>query len=1027
MAYNAASHNPSGFPTLSSTCPTGANFISAAGERTGPVSEPPPNVPTDIASDIIQSAQKDPLRQHIGEPKMKTEKELEKERKKAEKLKKFSEKHAKQNQAPTKVASRTKDKKAKEEAKIPEYVDETKPGEKKKLGDIEDAHHKAYHPKVVESGWYAWWEKQGFFKPQFTSDGKIKEEGYFSIAIPPPNITGTLHMGHALTNALQDTMIRWNRMHGKTTLWLPGCDHAGIATQTVVENILWRREQKTRHDIGREKLTERIWKWKGEYHDKINSSHRKQGASLDWTREAYTMDKNLSAAVTETFVKLHEEGLIYRANRLVNWCVKLQTSISNLEVDNIDLDGRKLLDVPGYERKVEFGVIHHFKYPIDGSEETIEVATTRLETILGDTGIAVNPKDERYKHLVGKNAKHPFLDRLLPIFADEYVDMEFGTGAVKITPAHDPNDFELGKRHKLEFINIMNDDGTFNHTTGEFQGMKRFDARYEVNKQLKAKNLYVKSEDNKMTVPICNRSKDIVEPILKPQWWMKMKGLADAALKVVKNKEIIIRPDFARDDYIRWMENVQDWCLSRQLWWGHQAPAYFINIEGEPSDDANGDRWVTGRTEADAEEKAKAKFPGKAFTLTRDPDVLDTWFSSGLWPFSTLGWPNKTPDFDRLFPTSILETGWDILFFWVARMIMLSLKLTGKVPFKEVYCHSLIRDSEGRKMSKSLGNVIDPLDIINGIPLQALHDKLKLGNLDPKEIDRATAFQKKTFPNGIPECGVDGLRFALLNYSSGGKSINCDVTVLYAYRRFCNKIYQATKFVLKSLPEGYNPPATITLTGKESRGERWILHKFNNTTRELNHALKERKFHSATTTAYQYFTGQLCDVYIEYAKVLLLDCPPHIDKDSVITTLYNALEGGLRLLHPIMPFITEELWQRLPRRGHATNNDSIMNAAYPVYNPSLDNLEAEEAFDAIPTVLSAIRSYKQVSGEKSISGVSVVIPAGKPYDTCTEEVELIQSLLGTPVLKIETRAGPALKDGSNHLTDPSLVEVSALK
>lgn len=716
---------------------------------------------------------------------------VEKDRKKAEKAKKFAEKKAKTTEPPSASASsKSKEKKSKHETAkeepLPEYVEETPHGEKKSkyeelsmnegpfltwhpvLKPLDDPFVKAYIPKVVESAWYAWWEKQGYFEPEFGPDNRVKKAGYFVISEPPPNVTGALHMGHALPNALQDALIRWNRMRGLTTLWLPGCDHAGISTQSVVENMLWRRQKKTRYDLGRPKFVETIWDWKEEYHTKINSVLRRMGGSFDWTREAFTMDENLSAAVTETFVQLHEEGIIYRANRLVNWCVKLNTALSNLEVDNKELTGRTLLDVPGYERKVEFGVLTHFQYEMDGSGEKIQVATTRPETMLGDTGIAVNPKDERYKHLIGKNAKHPFVDRLLPIFADEYVDIEFGTGAVKITPAHDHNDFALGQRHGLDFVNIFNDNGTMNHNTGEFEGTKRFDARYKVVDALKSKGLYVKWEDNAMKVPLCAKSKDVIEPLMKPQWWMKMKGLADAAIKAVKDGEIVIRPESAEKSYFRWLEGINDWCLSRQLWWGHQAPAYFVEIKGQKGDDSDGELWVTGRTHEAAEKKAKAKFPGKELTLRRDEDVLDTWFSSGLWPFSTLGWPKKTHDMETLYPTSVLETGWDILFFWVARMIMLGIKMTGQVPFREVYCHSLVRDSEGRKMSKSLGNVIDPLDVMEGIELSALHEKLLVGNLDPKELATATRFQKNSFPDGIPECGADALRFSLVSYTTGG-------------------------------------------------------------------------------------------------------------------------------------------------------------------------------------------------------------------------------------------------------------------
>ena len=454
-------------------------------------------------------------------------------------------------------------------------------------------------------------------------------------------------------------------MLGKTTLWIPGCDHAGIATQAVLEKLLWRREKKTKHDIGRESFVERAWEWKEEYHAKINNATRRMGGSVDWSREAFTMDKNLSAAVVETFVRLHEEGLIYRAQKLVNWCTTLNTALSNLEVDNKELEGRTLLTIPGYERKIEFGVLTYFKYPIDGSDDFVEVATTRPETMLGDSGIAVNPKDSRMTHLVGKKARHPFVDRLIPIFADDYVDIEFGTGAVKITPAHDPNDFTLGQKNSLDFINILNDDGTLNQNAGnDFKGMKRFDARYEVIKRLKDKGLYVKAEDNPMKVPMCSRSKDVIEPLIKPQWWMRMQPLADAAAKAVADGEIKIRPEIAEKSFYRWMENVQDWCLSRQLWWGHRAPGYFIELAGELGDDSDNQRWVTGKTQEAAEEKARKRFPGKEIKLTRDPDVLDTWFSSALWPFSTLGWPNETLDMDRFFPQSMLETGNDILFFW---------------------------------------------------------------------------------------------------------------------------------------------------------------------------------------------------------------------------------------------------------------------------------------------------------------------------------------------------------------------------
>ena len=714
----------------------------------------------------------------------------------------------------------------------------------------------------MESAWYDWWEKEKFFEPKFGPDGKVMEKGYFVIPEPPPNVTGALHCGHALATALQDALIRWNRMRGLTTLWVPGCDHAGISTQSVVEKMLWRREKKTRYDLGRPKFTERVWDWKEEYHLKINNVLKRMGGSFDWSREAFTMDSNLSAAVTETFVHLHEEGYIYRSNRLVNWCVKLNTALSNLEVDNKDLDGRTLLDVPGYDRKVEFGVLVHFKYPVDGSEDTIEVATTRPETMLGDSGVAVHPEDKRYKHFIGKKVRHPFVDRLLPIFGDDYVDPEFGTGAVKITPAHDPNDFNLGTKHKLDFINIMNDDGTMNHNAGLFEGQRRFDVRYSVVDELTKRGLFVKKENNPMKVPLCNKTKDVIEPIMKPQWWMKMCELADNAIKVVQDGEIKIRPESAEKNYFRWLENINDWCLSRQLWWGHQAPAYFIELEEGGSDSTKDEFWVAGRTEEEAKEKASKKYPNRKYSLKRDPDVLDTWFSSAMWPFSTLGWPKKTHDLENLYPTSVLETGWDILFFWVARMIMFGLKLTGQVPFREVYCHSLIRDSEGRKMSKSLGNVIDPVDIMQGISLKDLNEKLLMGNLDPKELKTATRYQQTSFPQGIPECGADALRFSLVQYTTGGGDIAFDIKVMQGYRRFCNKVYQATKYVLGKIEKDFVPEPNARKTGRESLAERWILHKFTIAARDINQALADREFSKSTQIAYQYFYENLCDVYI---------------------------------------------------------------------------------------------------------------------------------------------------------------------
>jgi valyl-tRNA synthetase len=844
MALNASSHN-------------------ITGEKTGPTSAPPPAPSADVKKDLLDAAGADGTGQSAPgqenekgvEKKEKSAKELEKERKKAEKDAKFKAKKAaaKDGEGAVKEggAPKEKKKKGKEEEQLPEFVEETPKGEKKRMQSLDGPFTKAYIPKVVESAWYDWWDKEGFFKPDMPG-GNVKSAGHFVIPVPPPNVTGKLHCGHALATSLQDVLIRWHRMRGFTTLYLPGCDHAGIATQSVVEKMLARREGKTRHDLGRQKFIERTMEWKTEYHQHLINTLKRMGGSFDWTREAFTMDENLSKAVTESFVKMHEDGLIYRSNRLVNWCVQLNTALSALEVDNKELTGRTLMSVPGYERKVEFGVLTHFKYQIDGTDQFIEVATTRVETMLGDSGIAVHPKDDRYKDVVGKSVRHPFIDRLMPIVADEYVDPEFGTGAVKLTPAHDPNDFNLGKKHNLEFINILNDNGTLNENAGSFQGQKRFDVRYSIVTALEEKGLFVKKEDNPMKVPICSRSGDVIEPIMKPQWWMRMEGLAKPAIEVVEKGELKIHPANSEKIYKHWMNNIQDWCLSRQLWWGHQIPAYFVKFEDSEGNKGDDEQWVTGRTEEEAQKKAEQKFSGKKFTLERDEDVLDTWFSSGLWPFSTLGWPEKTLDMEKLFPTSVLETGWDILFFWVARMIMMSLHLTGKVPFTEVYCHSLIRDSEGRKMSKSLGNVIDPVDIMDGITLEKLHDQLRSGNLDQKELKTAEKYQKTSFPQGIPECGADALRMALVGYTTGGGDISFDVSVIHGYRRFCNKIYQATKYVLGRLGD-FTPRAKVEKSGKESLPERWILHKLTTSAKKINQHLDQREFSLATQIAYKYF------------------------------------------------------------------------------------------------------------------------------------------------------------------------------
>ncbi|ODV65063.1 hypothetical protein HYPBUDRAFT_114062 [Hyphopichia burtonii NRRL Y-1933] len=912
--------------------------------------------PSEPAPNQAQAPAPAPAQAGEAPVKEKSAKELEKERKKAEKLAKFNAKKAKQQADSKKPSEPKKPKKEKKPAEpIPEFKDETKQGDKKILVSLEDAAFKAYNPSNVESSWYNWWDKSGFFEPELTKDGEIKPQGSFSIPAPPPNVTGALHIGHALTVSLQDTLIRYNRMKGKTTLFLPGFDHAGIATQSVVEKQVWSKEGKTRHDYGREKFVEKVWEWKEEYHAKIKNQFKKLGASYDWSREAFTLNPDLSEAVTEAFVRLHEDGTIYRASRLVNWSTKLNTAISNLEVDNKTIAGRTLLAVPNYESKIEFGVLTSFSYEVDGLDEKLTVATTRPETLFGDTGVAVHPNDPRYKHLHGKFVKHPFLDRKIPIICDdEAVDMEFGTGAVKITPAHDTNDYNTGKRNNLEFINILTDDGYLNENCGEWQGMKRFDARYKVIEALKAKGLYVDQKDNEMTIPLCSRSGDIIEPLLKPQWWVDQKDMAKEAIKAVKNGDITITPKTSELEYFHWLENIQDWCISRQLWWGHRCPVYFVEFEGEENSRLDNTYWVAGRTYEEALEKANKKFgTERKFKLEQDEDVLDTWFSSGLWPISTLGWPKKSKDMELFSPMSMLETGWDILFFWVSRMILLGLKLTGEVPFKEVFCHSLVRDAQGRKMSKSLGNVIDPLDVIAGIPLQGLHDKLLSGNLDPRELKRATEGQKQTYPQGIPECGTDALRFALCAYTTGGRDINLDILRVEGYRKFCNKIYQATKFVLGKLGEDFKPTASRELTGKESLVEKWILHKLTVTAKECNEHLENRDFFESTNSIYN-FWYDLCDVYIENSKYLIQD--GSLEQQILAkNTLYTCIDEALKLIHPFMPFVTEEMWQRLPRRAN-DETKSIMVAEYPQFDKSFEDFKSLNDYNLILETTKGARS-----------------------------------------------------------------------
>ncbi|KAG8811350.1 hypothetical protein FRC18_003552 [Serendipita sp. 400] len=719
---------------------------------------------------------------------------------------------------------------------------------------------------------------------------------------------------------------------------------------------------------------------------------RRLGGSCDWDRAAFSMDEVRSKAVTENFCKLYEDGVIFRANRLVNWCVHLNTTLSNLELEKIECTGKKWIKVPGYEKPVMFGVITSFAYPIEGSDEKIIVATTRPETMLGDTAVAIHPNDPRYKHLHGKFIKHPFIpDRKIPIVLDDIVvDMEFGTGAVKITPAHDPNDYACGTRNKLEFINIMNDDGTLNENAGErFKGMKRFDARGAVIEGLKELGLFIETKDNAMVIPICGKSKDIIEPILKPQWWVNSKPLAEEALVRTRAGDVSIIPKTSEAEWYTWLGNIQDWCISRQLWWGHRCPAYLLCIEGEPRPDtSDSESWIVGRNMEEVTERANKAAGGKKYTLEQDEDVLDTWFSSGLWPFSIQGWPDKTSDYELFYPSSVLETGWDILFFWVARMVMLGLKLTGKMPFQEVICHAMIRDAHGRKMSKSLGNVIDPVDVVEGASLEKLHEQLYAGNLPEHEIEMAKKGQKADFPRGIPQCGTDALRFALCAYSGGGRDINLEINRVEGYRKFCNKIWNATAFAMLKLDESFVPPATVEVHKDLTLVERWIYHKLNQAATELNKCLAERNFMNATSAVYSFWLYELCDVYIEAAKPLTQS---DATRKSAQDTLYNCLDYGLRMLHPFMPFVTEELWQRLPRRPNEPM-ESIMVSSFPVHDPRLVEQAAEDDFALVFSATKTIRSLaSQYNLQKDVD-VYISCSSDKEAEILGGEVETIKAL-----------------------------------
>lgn len=787
---------------------------------------------------------------------------------------------------------------------------------------------KTYKPETIEANCYTNWEKQNYFAPQ-------GEGTPYCIMLPPPNVTGSLHMGHAFQQTLMDVLIRYHRMNGNDTLWQCGTDHAGIATQMVVERQL-QQKKVSRHDLGREKFVEAVWDWKEHSGNTITRQSRRLGTSMDWSRERFTMDEGLSDAVKEVFVRLYEEGLIYRGKRLVNWDPVLHTAISDLEVISEE----------------ENGHLWHMRYPltepVDGLEYIV-VATTRPETMLGDAAVAVHPNDERYKNLVGKTVKLPLTDRSLPVIADDYVDPEFGTGCVKITPAHDFNDYEMGERHKLEKINIFTIDAAVNDQAPEkYRGMDRYEARKAILKDLEEADLLEKIEDHKLMVPRGDRSHAVVEPYLTDQWYVKIQPLADPAIKAVKDGDIKFVPANWDKTYFEWMNNIEDWCISRQLWWGHRIPAWY---------DDEGNIYV-GRDEAEIREKNKLG----DIALKQDEDVLDTWFSSALWPFSTLGWPDKTPELDKFYPTNVLVTGFDIIFFWVARMIMMGLKFMGDVPFKEVYIHGLVRDGEGQKMSKSKGNILDPIDLIDGIELDELVNKRTTGMMQPQLATKIEKATRKHFPEGIEPYGTDALRFTFASLATQGRFINFETGRIQGYRNFCNKLWNATRYVMSNAE---THSIDINKDEKEfGLAERWIATKLSQTISAAHEGMQTYRFDLASQALYEFTWDEYCDWYIELSKTTLnSETANDAEKRGTLFTLLKVLEILQRALHPFMPFITEELWQRV---APLLNKEapSIMLEPYPQQDELEEDNNALEQIEWIKTFIMGVR---RIRAERDIS------------------------------------------------------------
>ncbi|MCP4187324.1 MAG: valine--tRNA ligase [Gammaproteobacteria bacterium] len=821
---------------------------------------------------------------------------------------------------------------------------------------------KTYNPQSIEQTWYQHWEDKGYFKAQGNGDP-------YCIVIPPPNVTGSLHMGHAFQDTIMDTLIRYHRMKGDNTLWQPGTDHAGIATQMVVERQLGV-EDKTRHDLGRDAFTERVWKWKQESGGTITKQLRRMGASPDWSRERFTMDKGLSDAVQDVFIQLYEEDLIYRGKRLVNWDPEFLTAISDLEVNN----------------KEEKGFMYHVRYPlVDGpinGQTHLEIATTRPETILADGALAVNPEDRRYDDFIGKMVRVPMTTRIIPIITDHYVDAEFGTGCLKVTPAHDFNDYQVGQRHAMEVINLFTPEAIMNENAPEaYQGMDRFAARDKIVEDLDEAGLLVKKEEHIYKRPYGDRSGVVIEPYLTDQWFVRAEPLAKPSIEAVKTGRIKFTPENWSKTFFNWMEDIQDWCISRQIWWGHRIPAWY---------DAKGNIYVAHNVE---EVRSKYKLADD-IELTQDDDVLDTWFSSALWPFSTLGWPdNKDPALQTFYPTSVLVTGFDIIFFWVARMIMFGIKFMDEVPFHEVYIHGLVRDAEGNKMSKSKGNVLDPLDLIDGISLDELLAKRTSGLMQPEMKAGIVKATKKHFPDGISAFGTDALRFTFAALATTGRDIRFDLGRIEGYRNFCNKLWNATRYVLQNT-EGEDCSA-----GQLSLSDRWIMTRLQQVTQQTVKHIESYRFDLASRDLYEFVWNDYCDWYIELSKpVLYSEQYDEAQKNAARNTLITVLETILRLLHPIMPYITEELWQRVAPLANV-KAETIMLCAYPQAD---ENLIDSAAIDSLEWVKQFIMGVRQIRSEMDIKpGKPLPVICQNGSDTDRQHMEDNRDLL-TALAKLES-------------------------